>query len=117
MSFPATYDFNYYIGDTQTMVLSPENSNGEPFDLTNYTSAFIIASERATTPAWSVDASVTIDNNELICEIRPSVGLQLEDGKHYFYDIDIRSNVGGIEKVYTLLRGQINAVVGVNRSE
>ena len=98
------------------MVLSPENSNGEPFDLTNYTSAFIIASERATTPAWSVDASVTIDNNELICEIRPSVGLQLEDGKHYFYDIDIRSNVGGIEKVYTLLRGQINAVVGVNRS-
>ncbi len=116
MSFPATLDFKYYIGDTYTMVLSPENSDGSSFNLDGYSSAFVISTERATVPNWSVDGSVTIDNNNITCTINPSVGLQLEDGKQYFYDIEIRSTSGGIENVHTLLRGEISAVVGVNRS-
>jgi hypothetical protein len=46
MPFPGIYNFPYYLGDTYTFVLHPKNSDGTPFDLSDYTAKFFIADRR-----------------------------------------------------------------------
>ena len=49
MSFPGTYNINYYKGDTFEFRVYPKDSSGAPFDLTGYQSSdvkFSIAAAR-----------------------------------------------------------------------
>ena len=118
MSLPATFDLNYYIGDTEEFVIYPTAADGSKYDLTNFAAVFVISNERSAAPAWSVNAEVTANATEgyLHCIIHPSVGLQLQANKSYYYDVEIRKGIGSDEAVYTLLRGTIKPIMGVNKS-
>lgn len=44
MTFPATYNINYYLGDTHEFKVYPKDSSGAAFPLATYTDVeFIIA--------------------------------------------------------------------------
>lgn len=118
MSLPANYDFEYYIGDTKEFVVAPMSSGNQTYDLTGFTGAFVISNEKSPNPEWSVDGVIELNAMEgtVYCAIFPSVGLQLNQGTPYFYDVEIRKTVNGKEYVYTLLRGTITPVMGVNKS-
>lgn len=116
MSFPATYDFNYYVGDTSSFIAYPEHADGTPFDLTGYSAAFVISDKLSRNPDWHVDGDAFIDGDAIHYTIHPDVGNQLGSLSTYFYDLEIRGVVNGQEVVYTLLKGRINSVIGVYRS-
>ena len=117
MSFPADYNFPYYIGDTKYFVLYPKNRSGSPYDLTGFESRFVISNEIAANPAWSVDGEAVLNatDSTISCTIPPSVGNQLVSSNRYYYDIEIRKTENGKDIVFTLLKGVITPVIGVNR--
>lgn len=117
MAFPATYDFDYYIGDSKEFVIYPGARNGAPMDLSGYTAMMVISNEKAPNPAWSVDADVSLNatDNSIYCYIAPDVGNQLTAGTSYYYDVEIRRTLEGKEKVYTLVAGTIRPIMGVNK--
>lgn len=62
MAFPATYNIQYYKGDTYQFVIRPKNSSGAPFVLpsTEYQVNFYIATSRGDTPTQALAGSSTI---------------------------------------------------------
>lgn len=116
MAFPATYNFNYYRGDTYDFIINPKNPNGEPFDLSNFDSAlFTISTARGTSGTSIGNGIATIDlsNDRLICEITNTLGSQLS-GTSYVYDVEILDT--SASTVYTLLTGNISVTQDVARS-
>jgi hypothetical protein len=135
MTFPATYDFNYYKGDTFEFRIYPKKNDGTVFDLTafkvptNYASTpddvtdltapydsaqFTIANVRgdAATEIRKGFARVSDDNTYVQCAIRPTEGNQLIAGTEYVYDVEVRkpsgaSGSGQYEIIQTLLTGKI----------
>ena len=135
MAFPATYDFNYYKGDTFEFRIYPKKNDGTVFDL----SAFAISTNYASTPDDVTDSSapydsaqftianvrgsaaslvvkgfarVSDDNTFVQCAIRPAEGVQLLAGTEYVYDVEVKkpagaSGSGQYEIVQTLLTGTI----------
>lgn len=105
MSFPGTFNINYYKGDTLEFVIRPKNANNSNFDLTGYTADFFIASSRGDSPTFRVEAQATVSatSDTVTCTILPGVGGTLEAGT-YVYDVEITS---GPTTVYTLLTGNI----------
>lgn len=109
MAFPGTYNFNYYRGDRFDFVISPKNSDGSAFDLTNYAtpekSAFTIATARgAGATQYAGSAEVDLLTNTITCTILPTVGRNLSAANTYYYDVEILN--GSLVK-YTLLTGSI----------
>jgi hypothetical protein len=122
MAFPATYDFNYYKGDTFEFRIYPKKNDGTVFDLSqyyvptnyantpdflttsasNYDSAqFTIATARgviSTDPAIQQPircfARVSDDNTHVLCAIRPSDAATLIAGTEYVYDVEVRKPSG-----------------------
>lgn len=135
MAFPATYDFNYYKGDTFEFRIYPKKNDGTVFDLstfyvpTNYANTpddvtdttapydsaqFTIANVRggAATTVLKCFARVSDDNTFVQCAIRPAEGSQLIAGIEYVYDVEVRKPAGlpgsgQYEIVQTLLTGSI----------
>ena len=135
MAFPATYDFNYYKGDTFEFRIYPKKNDGTVFDLsafaipTNYASTpddvtdssapydsaqFTIANVRGSAASLVVKgfARVSDDNTFVQCAIRPAEGVQLLAGTEYVYDVEVKkpagaSGSGQYEIVQTLLTGTI----------
>jgi hypothetical protein len=105
MSFPGTYNFSYYKGDTNEFVIRPKNSDGSSFDLAGYTADFFIASARGDNPSFSVEAQAIVStvNNTVTCTILPNVGGTLDAGS-YVYDVEITS---GPSTIFTLVTGNI----------
>jgi hypothetical protein len=67
MAFPATYDFNYYKGDTFEFRIYPKKNDGTVFDL----SAFYIPTNYANTPDDVTDSSAPYDSAQFtIAEVR-----------------------------------------------
>lgn len=62
MAFPATYNIQYYKGDTYQFVIRPKNSSGAPFVLpsTEYEANFYIATSRGDSPTQKLAGSATI---------------------------------------------------------
>ena len=58
MAFPATYDFNYYKGDTFEFRIYPKKNDGTVFDL----STFYVPTNFANTPDDVTDTSATYDS-------------------------------------------------------
>jgi hypothetical protein len=135
MAFPATYDFNYYKGDTFEFRIYPKKNDGTSFDLTAYkvptnfastpddvtdgtapydSAQFTIANFRGTAATVVVRgfARVSDDNTFVQCAIRPGDGTQLVAGTEYVYDVEVRkpagaSGSGQYEIIQTLLTGKI----------
>lgn len=104
MSFPGTYSFNYYRGDTNQFVIRPKNANGSAFDLSGYTAIFTIANRRGSTGTQYQAQAVVDTNNDLItCTILPGVGRSLAAGT-YVYDVQITT---GASNILTVLTGSI----------
>jgi hypothetical protein len=103
MTWPYTYNINYYYGDSFDLVLYPRE-NSAPYDLTGKTSLFSIATERGNPEAIVISASpqMSASPSRLICSISPEQGLALT-GNSYVYDIEIRNG----NEVYTLLTGDV----------
>lgn len=104
MAFPATYNFDYYRGDTFQFVARPKNANdGLSFDLTDYNASFTIADIRGSL-GNQTDAEATVNESTDIvtCTITPSVGRTLSAG-NYVYDVQIDNGI----QIYTLLTGTI----------
>lgn len=67
MAFPATYDFNYYKGDTFEFRIYPKKNDGTVFDL----SAFYIPTNYANTPDNVTDTVAPYDSAQFtIAEVR-----------------------------------------------
>lgn len=118
MSFPADYNFNYYIGDTKNFVLYPKNKNGTPYDLNGYTATMVISNNLSANPEWSTDGEAVLNATDgyIECTIHPDKGNQLINSPKYYYDVEIKKTVGEQETVYTLLKGVITPIMGVNKS-
>lgn len=102
MSFPSTYNFNYYRGDTAEFVVRPKvNSTGDSFDLENYDAGFTIATARGPIrTAFNASAVVNETSNIVTCTITPTIGRTISAGT-YVYDVQISNGI----KIYTLLTG------------
>lgn len=109
MAIPATYNINYYRGDTTEFWIDVKDNEGNAVDLSAYTAKFIIASARGPAPAFSTSASATIDNSRILCTITPAVGATLTAGP-YVYDVQV--NLGS-SNVYTYLTGNIYTTLDV----
>jgi hypothetical protein len=136
MAFPATYDFNYYKGDTFEFRIYPKKNDGTVFDLStyygaNYNTGSIDDLEGATSPYESARftmstvrgsagsagkiqcfAMISDDNTFVQCAIRPGDASSLVAGTEYVYDVEVRKpagapGTGSYEVVHTLLTGTI----------
>jgi hypothetical protein len=121
MAFPATYDFNYYKGDTFEFRIYPKKNDGTVFDLspyysptnfanepdyvndlsTQYDSAqFTIATARGVIPSNALQqpircfARVSDDNTYVLCAIRPTDAETLVAGTEYVYDVEVKKPAG-----------------------
>jgi len=105
LSYPGSYSFSYYRGDTYQTVLRPKNSNGTAFALTGYTALFVIANVRGSAGV-QISATAVVDtvNNLVTCTILPSVGRNLLPGS-YVYDVQITN---GASNILTILTGTIS---------
>jgi hypothetical protein len=111
MAFPGTFNFNYYEGDRYEFSISPKNSDGSAFDLSNYTSQFKIATSRGP-GATQFSATATISEGQVVCTILPEVGRALVAGTPYVYDVEISKQAGAF--VFTLLTGNITVTADVS---
>ena len=114
MSFPATYNINYYQGDTYQFVIRPKTSAGEifPVESTVYDAYFRIDIQRGRADGLGIEASAAIGDNSVTCTINPSVGNSLIAGTTYFYDVSIEDKTNP-NIVYTLLTGTINITADI----
>lgn len=111
MAWPHTYNFNYYVGDLYQLVLYPKQDE-EQFDLSGYTSLFVIATERGNPSSTILSASTEINTSpsRLLCTILPTQGYLLT-GASYVYDIQISD----ADETYTLLTGTISTELDISR--
>jgi hypothetical protein len=136
MAFPATYDFNYYKGDTFEFRIYPKKNDGTVFELSAYQIAsntsstiddvtdtvapydsarFTIATVRGSAGASSkVDcyARISDDGTFVQCAIRPEDSTTLVAGTEYVYDVEVvkpagSPGTGQYSLVHTLLTGKI----------
>jgi hypothetical protein len=120
MAFPATYDFNYYKGDTFEFRIYPKKNDGTVFNLNEYyiptniantaddvtdtvapydSARFTIASVRGSVlPVGETRincfARVSDDNTFVQCAIRPEDSLTLQAGTEYVYDVEVIKPAG-----------------------
>lgn len=145
MAFPATYDFNYYKGDTFEFRIYPKKNDGTVFDLSPFYDSnilystntidnvtgvapyeqarFSIATARGSAESATIKCFAIVDvgtNTFVQCAIRPTEGNQLDAGREYVYDVEVRYPAGGpdspfYEKVITLMTGTITVTDQVTR--
>lgn len=114
MAFPATYNIQYYQGDTYQFIIRPKTSAGEIFPVTStvYDSYFRIDTQRGRTDGLGVEASASIGDNSVTCTITPAVGNSLVAGTTYFYDVSIEDKTDP-NIIYTLLTGTITITADI----
>lgn len=111
MAFPGTFNFNYYEGDRYEFSISPKNSDGSAFDLTDYITTFKIATARGA-DATQYTGVATISEGQVVCTILPDTGRELVAGTTYVYDVQISKSAGAY--VYTLLTGNITVTADIS---
>jgi hypothetical protein len=112
MAFPATYNFNYYRGDSYEFIIYPKNSNGEIFNTGTYDSTlFTVATERGEAGVFVGLGGITNASTSLICTIPTTLGDILENNS-YVYDIQIENTSSSTK--YTLLTGTINVTQDIS---
>lgn len=115
MAFPATYNIQYYQGDTYQFVIRPKTSSGEVFPIssTTHDAYFRIATQRGGADGTgTANGSAVISANSVTCTIYPSVGNGLNSNTTYYYDISVASKTDP-NIVYTLLTGTISVTADI----
>jgi hypothetical protein len=110
MAFPGTYNIDYYKGDTYEFRIYPKDSSGAPFSLYGYSAQkFTIAPTRGESDINNIiNCYAAIENDNILCVIRPSDGEKLDVAKSpYYFDVEIENASGNYVKLYTLLTGAI----------
>jgi len=134
MAFPATYDFNYYKGDTFEFRIYPKKNDGTVFNLSAYQIAsntssvidditdtiapydsarFTIANIRGSAGVKvNCYARIWDDGTFVQCAIRPEDSTTLVAGTEYVYDVEVVKpaglpGTGQYSLVHTLLTGKI----------
>jgi hypothetical protein len=107
MSFPGSYSFSYYRGDTYGFIARPKDSAGASFDLTGYTATFTIASARGPAPAESYAGTAVVNDvdNIVTCTITPTIGRDLDPALSWVYDLQITNG----SEIFTILTGNISS--------
>lgn len=116
MAFPATYNIQYYQGDTYQFVIQPKSSSGETFSIssTTHDAYFRIATQRGGAEGTgTASGTATISANSVICTIAPSVGNSLNPSTVYYYDVSVQSKTDPNNIVYTLLTGTISVTADI----
>lgn len=114
MSFPATYNINYYLGDTHEFKVYPKDSSGAIFPLAQYSTVDFTIAERRGTPLNTDDPSIegyaefSSDRTHISCAITPANGETLDPTKTYVYDVKITKPGLPYDSVFTLLTGNIS---------
>lgn len=122
MAFPATYDFNYYRGDTYQFVVRPKNANNATFSLDAYATGPLFSISNYRGPAkpgidkLTVSCSAEVDTTQDIvtCTITPVAGNKLTAGVPYYYDVQIKTTAGS---VLTLITGTITVTDDVSDTQ
>ena len=122
MAFPATYDFNYYRGDTYQFVVRPKNANNSTFPLDAYATGPLFSISNYRGPAktgidkLTVSCSAEVDTTQDIvtCTITPVSGNKLTAGVPYYYDVQIKTTAGS---VLTLITGTITVTDDVSDTQ
>lgn len=77
MAFPATYDFNYYKGDTFEFRIYPKKNDGSVFMLRNFVNelnSFMLPTDIANTPDYVNDVSAPYDSAQFtIAKVRGAI--------------------------------------------
>jgi len=111
MAFPGTFNIDYYRGDTYEFKIYPKDSTGAPFSLFGYTSPkFTIATSRGEfLPDNITSCYASIEDDHILCAIRPTDGERLSTEKSpYYYDVEIINYSGEYQKLYTILTGTVS---------
>lgn len=120
MTFPATYNINYYKGNTHQFNVYPKTSTdldgdgeNDAFPLAGYTVDFRIAERRGELLSTDSDAIAGYaifapDRTHIKCAITPLNGAQLDPSKTYVYEVVISKPDTDYDKVFTLLSGNIS---------
>lgn len=125
MSFPGTYNINYYFGDTLEFRVFPKNSSGEPFDLNTFSDVRFTIARNRNTPILehiSVFSQIDPNNTSILCAIRPEDCAltpqelnKIQPDTTYVYDIEISKPNDPYNIVYTLLTGSLTIQRDVTR--
>ncbi len=133
MAYPATYNINYYRGDTLEFRVFPKTADGQTWSLlselksayyqdeettelnsgSNYyfeNAGFWVSTSRGTSGLSNRHqcyAQVSDDGTYIQCAIRPGDAVFFEPGTTYVYDVEVRNSSAPYDKVYTLLTGTI----------
>lgn len=107
MSFPGTYSFSYYRGDTFAFIVRPKTSSGAQFDLTGYTAILTISSSRGPSPTTSYAGTAVVNavDDIVTCTISATVGRNLGPAVSWVYDVQITNGID----IYTILTGSISS--------
>lgn len=114
MTFPATYNINYYMGDTHEFKVYPKDTSGAIFPLAQYSSVQFTIAERRGTPLEGDDPSVegyaefSEDRTHIACAITPLNSQSLDPAKSYVYDVKISKTGQPYDSVFTMLTGNIS---------
>jgi hypothetical protein len=114
MSFPATFNINYYMGDTYEFRIFPKDASGAPFPLAQFPNVrFTIATQRGPLPETAPPriegyAEISPDRTSVLCSIRPSDSASLDASRQYVYDVEISRTASPYNQVFTLLTGSIS---------
>jgi hypothetical protein len=120
MSFPGTYNINYYFGDTFEFRVYPKNANGSIFDLDTFTSAKFTLAPTRNAPIddqISCFAQISTDKTNVLCSISPENALVIDPTIQYVYDVEIKKSSSPYDIVYTLLTGTVSVTKDVTQPE
>lgn len=108
MSFPATYNINYYKGDLYQFVIRPKNSAGDPFPISSSThdAYFRVSTSRGGSAGDTNELSATIVDGNITVTIQPSDSLG-SSATSYLYDVSVQKKTDA-QEIYTLLTGTIS---------
>lgn len=113
MAFPATYNFNYYMGDTHEFRIYPKDASGQPFPLAEYPTVKFTIAERRGNPlpddAEPIEAysAFSNDRTNILCSVNNVHSASLDPNKQYVYDVQISKTGSPYDSVLTLLTGTI----------
>lgn len=120
MSFPGTYNFSYYKGDTFEIDVYPKLADGAAFNLEGYSTAFTISSARGDAGANDkiiAYSQISADSTHVSCAITPSDAAILPSGATLVYDIEVSDDSATqYPLVYTLLTGTISITEDIGDS-
>jgi hypothetical protein len=77
MPYPATYDINYYKGDTFEAILYPKTSTGTSFPLTGYTAKFSIATAKGSSSIGATVFSATVTAGGTSITVASTTGMSV----------------------------------------